>query len=263
MLFDAVELDGLAAKSTGELAGIVEGPVGDDEAPNTAVDEILGGELDHFAGSDEQRFAAFQPIENLSGQLDGGGTDRQPAAAYVGLGAGAFADFQGALEQLVDKKACGAAALGDFQSLSHLTENLGLADDEGIDAAGDAKQMLSGIRVCELVEVAAELADIDTARCREELSKVVETSRVRVNTVDLRAIARGEEGRFGEPMTLPDETESVGLLGFRKRQPLANLHGSRGVVESEYDNAHVVKETKRLPCQPIEPIRRPEVYSRA
>ena len=43
--------------------------------------------------------------------------------------------------------------LGDLQGVADLAEDLRLADDHAVDAAGDPEQMLHGVGVAELVEV--------------------------------------------------------------------------------------------------------------
>ena len=95
----------------------------------------------NFAGTDEHCTAPFETVEDLAGELDGGRADGQATAADVGVGPRLLANLQGALEQFVDEHTRRSAPLGDFQGATHLTQDLRFADDEGIDAAGDAKQM--------------------------------------------------------------------------------------------------------------------------
>ena len=149
---EIVEGDSRTLETARQLDSAFVGAVGDDELPHARVHQILCGELDHLARAEQEDVAVLESIENLSGQFHGGRTDRQPAAADVGLAAGALADLQCSLEHFVDQQARRPRALGDLEAVAHLAEDFRLADDERIDAGGHPKQMQGGLFFGEVVQ---------------------------------------------------------------------------------------------------------------
>ncbi len=121
---DGVEDDGFGIESTRQFGGPLDGAVGDSEAREPGVDQVLRRELDHLAGAQQQGAAIVEVVENLTRQFDGGGAHRQVAAADVGFGARPLADSQGPLENLVDDEVGRADGLRSLQSLAYLLEDL-------------------------------------------------------------------------------------------------------------------------------------------
>ncbi len=72
--------------------------------------------------------------------------------ADLGLAAGAATDSQGGVEQTSQHGVAAAGCRGGRKGAAHLSENLGLADHQRLDAGGDAEQMLHGLGAVLVVE---------------------------------------------------------------------------------------------------------------
>ena len=135
------------------------GAVGDEDAGRAVLDEVADGELGHLAGADEQDGFVGERTEDLAGEIDRDRGDGDRGGADLGLGADFFCDGEGALEEGVELAALGALAAdgsdlaGDGVGLLDLAEDLGLADDHGVQRGGHAEEVTDGLALAELVEV--------------------------------------------------------------------------------------------------------------
>ena len=151
------ELHGdLAGDLTGELRGALLGAIGDEDGGCALLDEMTRGQFGHLARADDEDGLAAQAAEDLAGEVDGDGGDGDGGAADLGLGADALGDREGALEERFERGGDGADLAGDGVGLLDLAEDLRLADDHGVERAGDAEEMADGLAIAELVEVGLE-----------------------------------------------------------------------------------------------------------
>ena len=103
--------------------------------------QVLRGQRADLAGADDQHAAPVEAAEDLPRQRDRGEADRHRAFAERGFGAHALADAERPVEQLAEQRPGAAALGGRLERVLHLAEDLRLADDQRIEAGGDAEQM--------------------------------------------------------------------------------------------------------------------------
>ena len=101
--------------------------------------------------------------------IDGDAGDRDVALADAGLGADALGDPPGVLEQGVQHGPVGRLAAGQLVGLLHLAGDLALADDQAVEAGGDAEQVPDGVRVAVFVEVRPDLVGRQAVELGEEV----------------------------------------------------------------------------------------------
>ena len=120
----------------------------------------------------------------------------------------------------------------------HLTENLWFADDERIEAGGDAEQMAGRVEIREIVQMRRELAAIDGVEVAHECPEISPApGDVVGHRVELRAIAGGEHGRFvGRPPG--GQCPQGGLDASLKIDPLTQGDGRGAVTEAHDQNVH-------------------------
>src|SRR5579884_2694639 len=115
--------------------------------------EVFRGELAHFAGANDHDGMAAQGAEDGAGELDRGVAYRDCHLADAGFRAHALGDAEGAGEDVFEK-----AADRTFRSRERvrgldLAEDLGLADDHGVETGSDAEEMTNGVAVFQAVQV--------------------------------------------------------------------------------------------------------------
>src|SRR4029077_17708052 len=118
--------------------------------------KVPGGELGHFSRADDHDCTIRKRSENLSRELDRGVADRDSHLADTGFRADPLGDAEGAREQAVHPSADRTARLCSSISGLHLAENLGLAEDHGIETGGDAEQVVNGLAALISEEVWAD-----------------------------------------------------------------------------------------------------------
>ena len=115
--------------------------------------QVAGSEFAHLAGADDEDRLPFQCPENLFGEFDRDRGDRHGRRSDGGLGAHALGDGEGAAEKLVELSANGTYGARRGIGFLDLSENLGFADDHGIQARGHTEQVPDCVFLAELVEM--------------------------------------------------------------------------------------------------------------
>ncbi len=126
----------------------------------------------------------WRRAEDLAGEIDGDGGDGDGVCADAGLGADALGDGEGSLEEGVERRGDGSDVAGDGVGLFDLAEDLRLADDHGVERAGDAEEMADGFAVAELVEVGLDVGGGDGEVLVQEAEEVA--SRLRAGPAAAR-----------------------------------------------------------------------------
>ena len=129
-----------------------QGAVGDDEPGDALAFQMFHGQLGHFAGTDEEAGFVGQGAEDLAGELDRGITDADGQAADAGFGADFFGHGKGLVQQAVQERSGGLLQGALSVSRLDLPQNLGLAHDHGVQAAGYLKEMVDGLGLPVLVQ---------------------------------------------------------------------------------------------------------------
>jgi hypothetical protein len=111
----------------------------------------------------------FQVAENLLRQRHGGKADRDRTRSEAGLRPHALAGGERRVEQPVQQRAGGMDFSRSGVRVLHLPENLRLADDEGVEAGGNAEEVARRVEVQALVEVRLHDRPIDGVKLGDEV----------------------------------------------------------------------------------------------
>ena len=130
-------------------------------------------QLAHFAGADDEDRPALEVAEDLARERDCREADRDGARGQSGFRADALARGERRMEQAVEDRADRLRAGGERVGFLHLAEDLRLADDERIEAGGDAEQMAGRVEIGQIVQVRRELAAIDAVEVAHEGREIV------------------------------------------------------------------------------------------
>src|SRR4051812_45364782 len=103
--------------------------------------QVLGGDRADLAGADDEHAAPVQTAEYLARQRHGGEADRDGAFPERGLRADPLADAERPAESVAQHRPGASFGGGRLIGVLHLPENLRLANDERVEAGGDAKQV--------------------------------------------------------------------------------------------------------------------------
>ena len=235
------ELHGdLIGDLAGELRGALRGAVGDEDGGCSLLDEMARGEVGHLARADDEDGLAAQAAEYLAREIDGDRCDGDGGAADAGLGADALGDREGALEEWFERGGDGPGLTRDGVGLLDLAEDLRLADDHGVERAGDAEEMADGLALAELVEVRFEGGGGDGEVLVQEAEEVggIAVAGVVLNGEELDAVAGGEDEGFADSRLMGEGACGVGEAGQGDGEALAHLDGRGGVVDAEQDQCH-------------------------
>ena len=129
---------------------------GDDDLADALRAQVLRGQRADLAGADDQHAPALESPEDLPRQRHRREADRHRAFAERRLGADALADAERPVKQLAQHRPGAAPAGGGLERVLHLSEDLRLADDQRVEAGGDAEQMLRRRLVAEREQVRRE-----------------------------------------------------------------------------------------------------------
>jgi len=237
------ELHGdLAGDLAGELRCALVGAVGDEDGGCALLDEVARGQIGHLARADDEDGLALQAAEDLAREVDGDGCDGDGRAADLGLGADALCDPEGALEERIERGGDGPDLARDGVGLLDLAEDLGFADDHGIERAGDAEEMADGLALAELVEVRLEGGGRNGEVLLQEAEEVwrITVAGVVLNGDELDAVAGGEDEGFADSGLMGEGACGVGEAGGGNGEALADLDGRGGVVDAEQDERALV-----------------------
>src|SRR6185369_2599893 len=129
---------------------------------------------------------------------------RHRALAQAGLGAHALADAERGREEAVGHRAgrLGAAGLG--VRVLYLPEDLRLADDERVEAGGDAKQVVGGLLAAVDDDVRRQPLPGDAVELADEAAEGVGRRLALGAGVDLRAVASRQHDHFVGDLALGD-----------------------------------------------------------
>ncbi len=118
----------------------------------------------------------------------------------------------------------------------HLAQDLGFANDHGVEAAGHAEQVAYGLFLPVFVHVRRQLLPVN--------AKIVADKVQQVGCVRLLAgqqfhpVAGGKDHSFHHPRRLHQGARCLFQLLRRDGQPLAQLDGCGFVVQPQQDDVH-------------------------
>ena len=159
--------------------------------------------------------------------------------AESGFGADALAGGERRVEQPVEHRADRLRAGGERVRFLDLAENLRLADDQRIEAGGDAEQVAGGVEVGQVVQVRRELAAIDAVELADEGARDRRAPPRRRRTRrtprrDCRWRARPLRGSTPRAAS----ARSARLHAPLEVDPLTQFDGRGAMTEADDENVH-------------------------
>ena len=122
------------------------------------------GELDGFAGADQQHYRDLQTRERFLRQAHRDRSHRDRVGADAGVGTRALGGDEGMLEQAIEVATQGACAARGDPCLLDLAEDLRLAQDQRIKTSRDPEQVPRGVAIVVAIEVIVEIATVAWVR---------------------------------------------------------------------------------------------------
>ena len=129
----------------GQFFATVHGAVGNGHAVGVFGGKVGDHQFNHFAGAHKQNFDFPDVFKQLAGQTHSGGGHADGVRANFGGGANFLGHRKAALKKLIQGAAQGPGLFGCAHGVFELTQNLGLAQDHGVEAAGHSKGMPCGV----------------------------------------------------------------------------------------------------------------------
>ena len=129
-----LEPDSVPFEFLGQFLGPFEGAVRDHDVLHAVAQEVLGGELGHFACAQKHDVFPVQVAEDLLGKLDRGGADGNRPLRQSGLRTDPLRDGDRLLDQFVQDRAGGLGLKSNIEGILELAQDLGLAEDQGVQA---------------------------------------------------------------------------------------------------------------------------------
>jgi len=180
-----------ATVAGGQVLGMGEGAVGDQQALHPRIAQMFGDQLDGLAGTYQQNGGVFQAGKRVLGNPHRRGGDRDRVGAHAGIGSRPFGDREGLLEQAVELLADNPAVMRQRPGILHLAQDLRFAQHHRIQPGGDPEQMPDSLTVGMLVQVAIKRAGMvfqPAGQCRAILG----------DRVQLGAVAGGQQHGFSQ-----------------------------------------------------------------
>jgi hypothetical protein len=222
-----------ALHSTAGLSfdGAVVAAVGDDDAFGTAGLEALGAAAGHVASPEEHDLAVAEVAEDFFGEFDGDGADGSGAALDLGVVADVFADAEGFLEEFVEFAGGGAGGMGGGVGVLDLAEDFSLAENHGVEAAGDGVEVAGGVLVGVLEEF--DIAGDVKAGAQPGIEVAGGGGGGGAGSVDFHAVAGGDDDSFINVRKAGEGLDGGGQVFAWHGDTLADFHGGAGVAEAE------------------------------
>jgi len=177
-----------------ELLRMGGGPVGDGQLGEPSVAQRLRSQARRLADADHEPALRAKVAERAARQLDACAADGERVAADGRLGACALARPDGAVEEVRQRAAGHAGPARRAEGVTHLSQDLRLADDLRIEARGHSEQVGDGFVLTERIEVWTEVVRIDAELVGDEaVEGGAPVLGVAHDRVDLGPVARRED----------------------------------------------------------------------
>src|SRR5690606_39024130 len=230
---------GDAAVAAGQVLGVGEGAVGDQQPLHLRLGEVPRDQFDGLAGADQEHGGIVRSGEAVQRQAHGGGGDRHRVDADPGVGARTLGRGEGLLEQAVELAAQGAGAARRGPGLLHLAEDLRFAQHQRVEAGGDPEQVADRLGVLVPVEIGAQVAA--QAGVVGRVGGQPGSQRAAVvlgGRVQLGAVAGRQQHHLMYPRQLAQRRQGRRQRVFGKGHPFAQFDRRGLVVEADGDERH-------------------------
>ena len=240
-----VERHGRTGERARQLLRARPRAVGDIDGEGALIDEVLGGQLAHLPGADEQDSAPREAGEDLLRQLDGGKGDGDRVARDVRFRPHFLRDRKCLREEGVQRRPHRLAGLCERECVFHLSQDLWLAHHHRVEARRHAEGVTDRLLVHVGVDERLDGRGIDAAVLAETAEHRRAGLAGRVGDgVDLHTVARGEQDRFRRDARRLQVADQLAQLILLDGELLAQAHGRRAVIQAGDENRH------QDPCRP-------------
>ncbi len=235
-VIEAIKGNGFAVKLLGQGDGAVEGAVADVNLFGPVGDEVTGREFAHLAGAHQIHRLAGEAAEDLLRQFDGHRCDGNRRGSDGGLIPNLFGDGKGAGQKLVKLRIYRTEGAGGGVGFLHLSEDLRLADHHGIQAGGDAEDVLDGLKLLVLEDVGFELAGTEAEEVAHKLLQIaIAVLRARK---DFHPVAGGDDHALLDTTDRGELTERLRQTRVGNGESLSHFHRRRLVIYTQYKKIH-------------------------
>ena len=253
-----IQWDGRGTEVSRNLGATREGTVGDGQFGQAVVQQRPGYHPAVLSRSDEQGRPAFQAAQHLAREFDAGPPDAHRLAGDPGLATHALCHQQSPVHHAVQHRPCRVALLGDAVGLTHLADDLRLAQDHRVQAAGHAKQVPDR-------SISAVLVQVGQCPARDQAATLGQPGRHLGNvlafsghSVQFHPVAGRQQQGFGAHAFAAQIPEQLGDRRRRHGQPLPHFDRSRVVAETHRDEAGAHALSQGEPLQvPPDPVHAP------
>ena len=151
------------------------------------------------------------------------------------------------MKQPAEHRSDGPGGRGGRVGVFDLAENLRLANDQRVEAGGDAKQVLRRLEVRKVVDVFRESGSIDAVKVAEEGRQVgARGVGVLAGDVQLGPVAGGDHRYFAGRTAGRERPQRAFEAARLEVELLAQLHGRGAVTDADYEELHGHKESGDL-----------------
>ena len=149
--------NGFGLQRLGQALGALGGAIGNKHAGDPLIDEVARRQFGSVSGPKHHDGALLQTFKDFFGQFHRRIAHRHRMITNAGLAAHRLGHAQGPLEQLAKDGARAPGRLRRQIRGLHLPENLWLAQHQGVQTRGHAKQVAHRLRIAPLIEMGGKL----------------------------------------------------------------------------------------------------------
>lgn len=237
-----VPRDGLPADLGSEGLSMRVCAAGDDDIPYALAAQVLRGQRADLTGANHEDVTPLEAAEDLARKGDGRETHRHRPFAQRRFGPHALADAERPAEDVAQHRPDAALVRRRLERVLHLAENLGFADDQGIEPGRDAKQVSDRGAVFQREQVRLKCLPRHVMVVAEKRHQLVpRQGGIGARHVNFRSVARGEHHGLGHRRARGNRLHRGAKVPAGEIQTLPQVDGRRPVAYAEKEEIHVSK----------------------
>ncbi len=218
--------------------------VREEDLLHAVVGEQARRQLDGLASAEEEDLAVGNRLEDAPDERKGDPGDGDRTRPERRLGPDPLATLERRLEE-PPRDGTRSARLGRATvRLADLPEDLRLAEDHRIESGGDAEEVPDRRLATPGERLLAQDARVDGVEARKEAGKGLEAVGHVADSVDLGAVARRDDGPFGQDVLTEEPLERLARRLRREGEPRPEVEVRPLVVPADENDLgrHQVKE---------------------
>ena len=206
----------LAAKAAGQLFPALQGAVGNHHALGCFGCKVGGTQINHVARAHKQDIDLAQVFKQLTRQPHRRRRHADRVRADFGRAAHLLGDCKGALEHLAQGAAQGTSGLGGAYRIFELAQYLRLAQNHGVQSACHPKCVARSEPILQGVGVGSQGGWRNAAGFCQPGQRAFKLGLL-AGAVNFRAVAGGDQGRFGGSDQSPAQRQQGGFNLFNRK----------------------------------------------